>query len=98
MVLELVRNMSIIKTLGIGLELFLISRLLLQLVLTEIANQVKSGYWSQTNFNFKTSLGIGIEINIKSSLGLEQDQWSRITLPFCTSRKTQSDLNIFSQR
>ena len=85
--LLLVPNMSIIKTLGIGLELFLISRLLLQLVLTEIANQVKSGYWSQTNFNFKTSLGIGIELNLKSSLGLEQDQWSRRTLPFAQAGK-----------
>ena len=56
MVLVLVRNMSIIKTLGIGLESNPKSRHALELVLIEIPNQNKAWYRSQTNFNFKTSL------------------------------------------
>ena len=58
--------MAIVKTLGIGLESYPISRLILVLVLKEIPNQDKSWYWSQSNVNFKTSHGIGIEINLKS--------------------------------
>ena len=54
--LVLVSNMSIIKTLGNCLKLFQISRLVL----------VRSWYWSQTNFNFKISCGIRIEVNLKS--------------------------------
>ena len=58
--------MSIIKTLGIGLELFPISRLVLVLVLTEMKNQDTSWYWSQKKFHFKTCLGIGLEIKMIS--------------------------------
>ena len=49
--LVLVSNMSIIKTLGIGLELFPIS---------EMKNQDTSWYWSQKKFRLKTCLGIGL--------------------------------------
>ena len=58
--------MSIIKTLGIGLELFPISRLVLVLVSIEIKNQDTSWYWSQKKFHFKTCLGIGIEMKMVS--------------------------------
>ena len=45
-VLVLVSNMSIIKTLGIGLELFPISRLVLVLVSKKYPFQDLSWYWS----------------------------------------------------
>ena len=64
--LVLVSNMSIIKTLGTGLELFPISRLALVLVLTEMKNQGTSWYWSQKEFHFKTCLGIGLEVKMIS--------------------------------
>ena len=58
---------SYIKTsLGIGLESFPISRLVLVLVLTGIRNQDNSWYWSQKNIHFKTCLGIGLERKLKS--------------------------------
>ena len=66
LVLVLVSNMSILKTLGIGLESFPISRLVLVLVLTEMKNQDTSWYWSQKKFDFKTCLGIGLEIKFIS--------------------------------
>ena len=59
--------MSILKTLGIGLELFPISRLVLVLVSTEMKNQDTSWYWSQKKFHFKTCLGIGLEIKFIST-------------------------------
>ena len=46
LVLVLVSNMSIIKTLGIGLELFPISRLVLVLVSKKYPFQDLSWYWS----------------------------------------------------
>ena len=58
--------MSILKTLGIGLESLPISRLVLVLVLTEMKNQDTSWYWSQKKFHFKTCLGIGLEIKLIS--------------------------------
>ena len=58
--------MSIIKTHGICLELFPISRLVLVLVLKEMKNQDTSWYWSQKKFHFKTCLGIGLEIKMIS--------------------------------
>ena len=64
--LVLVLNMSIIQTLGIGLELFPISRLVLVLVSTEMKNQDPSWYWSQKKFHLKTCLGIGLEIKLIS--------------------------------
>ena len=64
----MVSNTSIIKTLGIGLTFFPILRLVLVLVLIEIPNKDKSWYWSRNKFEFETSLG------------LEQNQWSRRTL------------------
>ena len=64
LVLVFVSNMSIIKALGIGLLSFPISRLVLVLVLTAITNPGKSWYWSQTNLDFNTSLGIGLEIKL----------------------------------
>ena len=63
LVLILVSNLPIIKTLGNGLKLFPISSLVLVLIMTDMSNKDKSCYWSGTNFNFKTCLGIGIEIN-----------------------------------
>ena len=58
--------MSILKTLGIGLESLPISRLVLVLVLSGIKNQDTSWYWSQKKFNFKTCLGIGLEMKLIS--------------------------------
>ena len=66
LVLVLVLNMSIIKTLGTGLELFPISRLVSVLVSTEMKKQDTSWYWSQKKFHFKTCLGIGLEIKMIS--------------------------------
>ena len=66
LILLLVSFMFIIKTFVSGLKLFPISTLVLVLELTEIPNQDKSWYWSQTNFNFKTRLGIFLDINLKS--------------------------------
>ena len=62
----LVSNMFIFKTLGIGLESFPISRLVLVLVLTEMKNQDTSWYWSQKKFQFQTCPGIGLEIKMIS--------------------------------
>ena len=53
-------------SLGIGLESFPISRLVLVLVLTGIKNQDTSWYWSKKNIHFKTCLGIGLEWKLKS--------------------------------
>ena len=53
-------------SLGIGLESFPISRLVLVLVLTGIKNQDTSWYWSEKNIHFKTCLGIGLEWKLKS--------------------------------
>ena len=58
--------MSILKTLGIGLESLPISRLVLVLVLSEMKNQDTSWYWSQKMFHFKTCLGIGLGIKMIS--------------------------------
>ena len=52
---------SVKTSLGIGLESFPISRLVLVLVFPEIKNQETSWYWSQNKFHFKTCLGIGLE-------------------------------------
>ena len=54
------------KSLGIGLESFQISRLVVVLVLTEILDQDKYWYWSKKSVNFKTSLVIGLDRNLKS--------------------------------
>ena len=66
LVLLSVLNVSILKTLSIGLESFPISRQVLVLVLTEMKNQDTSWYWSQKKFYFKTCLGIGLEIKLIS--------------------------------
>ena len=58
--------MSILKTLGIGLESLPISRLVLVLVLSEMKNQDTSWYWSQKRLDFKTCLGIGLGIKMIS--------------------------------
>ena len=58
--------MFIIKTLGIGLEMSPISRLVLVLVLTEMKNKDTSWYWSKKKFHFKTCLGIGLGIKMIS--------------------------------
>ena len=58
--------MSTIKTLGIGLELFPISRLVLVLVSKKYPFQDLSWYWSWKKIEIKTSLGIGLERKLKS--------------------------------